>query len=84
MHGLPNCLADRYETERGFLSLTMCTFKRKTTDQSAYAPVRQVMAHYGDEKLFFVLHPFPLTMHRQAWDAAQVRPSQNQYDRRET
>ena len=31
------------------------------------------MQHYGGNKLYFILHPFPLTMHRQAWDAAQVR-----------
>lgn len=35
------------------------------------------MAHYGDQKLYFILHPFPLTMHRQAWDAAQVRTKEN-------
>jgi len=39
---------------------------------SDWPVVKQVLDHYGPDKVYFVMHIYPLWVHRQAWDAAKA------------
>jgi hypothetical protein len=40
--------------------------------QAAHPTIKQVLAHYGPDKIYYIQHINPLDLHRQAWDAAKV------------
>lgn len=75
MHGLPQslaywCVLFRYLCRLSTILRPLCLLLRSLL----VITVRKVLSHFSTDQIFFILHPFPLTMHRQAWDAAQVRP----------
>jgi protein-disulfide isomerase len=37
--------------------------------QAAHPVIKQVLAHYGPNTVYFTQHLYPLQLHRQAWDA---------------
>lgn len=40
--------------------------------QAAHPIIKQVLAHYGPNTVYFTQHLYPLQLHRQAWDAHKV------------
>jgi protein-disulfide isomerase len=47
--------------------------------QAAHPTIKQVLAHYGPDKIYYIQHINPLDLHRQAWDAAKSAAVVNKY-----
>jgi len=47
--------------------------------QQAWPVVKQVLQHFGSDQIYFVMHVYPLWLHRQAWDASKVQFNMKAY-----
>jgi len=50
---------------------------------ASYPTIQNVIQYYGPNKLYYVMHVFPLWLHRQAWDAARAAAVIVQYNQSE-